>query len=146
MRWTAWNAITIYHLLTHTSGIPNFTGFSDYRPLAPFATTPEALIARFRDKPLDFAPGEKFSYSNSGYVLLGYLIEKITGGSYDPKDRTAGIKGGEKHPFKPGDVVVIPPGTAHWFSKISGHVTYIQVRFPGNVLEKEARRAETGKR
>ena len=45
-------------------------------------TTPEKLVARFRGKPLDFQPGEKWSYSNSGYVLLGYLIEKISGQSY----------------------------------------------------------------
>jgi CubicO group peptidase (beta-lactamase class C family) len=79
----AWDKITIFHLLTHTSGIPNFTGFSDYAKLEPFATTAEKLVARFRDKPLDFEPGEKWSYSNSGYVLLTYLIEKISGGSYE---------------------------------------------------------------
>jgi CubicO group peptidase (beta-lactamase class C family) len=79
----AWDSITIRHVLTHTSGIPNFTGFADYRPTAPFATTPEALVARFRDKPLDFQPGDKFNYSNSGYVLLGYLVEKISGGTYE---------------------------------------------------------------
>ncbi len=79
----AWDQITIYNLLTHTSGIPNFTSFPDYEKLEPFSTTPEQLVARFRDKPLDFPPGEKWSYSNSGYVLLGYLIEKITGGSYE---------------------------------------------------------------
>src|SRR6516164_7420559 len=79
----AWDKITIFHLLTHTSGIPSFTGFPDYRKLEPFATTAAELVARFRDKPLDFQPGEKWSYSNSGYVLLGYLIEKISGESYD---------------------------------------------------------------
>ena len=79
----AWDKITIYNLLTHTSGIPNFTGFPDYAKLEPFPSTPAELVARFRDKPLDFQPGEKWSYSNSGYVLLGYLIEKITGGSYE---------------------------------------------------------------
>lgn len=78
----AWDKITIYNLLTHTSGIPNFTSFPEYRKWEPFATTPAEEVARFRDKPLDFQPGEKWSYSNSGYVLLGYLIEKITGGSY----------------------------------------------------------------
>ena len=79
----AWDKITIYNLLTHTSGIPSFTGFPEYSKWEPFATTAAEEVARFRDKPLDFAPGEKWSYSNSGYVLLGYLIEKITGGSYE---------------------------------------------------------------
>jgi len=78
----AWDKITIFHLLTHTSGIPNFTSFPDYRDTEAAATTPEKLVARFRDKPLDFQPGEKWSYSNSGYVLLGYLIEKVSGKSY----------------------------------------------------------------
>ena len=78
----AWDKITIFHVLTHTSGIPSFTGFPDYKQTEPFETTPEKLVARFRDKPLDFQPGEKWSYSNSGYVLLGYLIEKISGQSY----------------------------------------------------------------
>lgn len=78
----AWDKIGIFHLLTHTSGIPSFTGFPDYSQTEPFPTTPEKLVARFRDKPLDFEPGEKWSYSNSGYVLLGYLIEKIGGKPY----------------------------------------------------------------
>jgi CubicO group peptidase (beta-lactamase class C family) len=79
----AWDKITVFHLLTHTSGIPNFTGFPDYPKLEPFATTAGQLVARFRDKPLEFQPGEKWNYSNSGYVLLTYLIEKITGESYE---------------------------------------------------------------
>ena len=69
------------------------------------------------------------------YYILEGTGEQIMGGSYDPKNRTAGIKGGEKHPFKPGDVLIIPPGTPHWFSRIDGHVTYVEVRFPGNVLD-----------
>ena len=79
----AWDRIAIFHLLTHTSGIPNFTGFPDYKSLEPFPATAEKLVARFRDKPLDFQPGEKMSYSNSGYVLLGYLLEKISGRTYE---------------------------------------------------------------
>jgi CubicO group peptidase (beta-lactamase class C family) len=78
----AWDKITIFNLLTHTSGIPSFTSFSDYHSIEPFPITPEKLVAQFRDKPLDFQPGEKYRYSNSGYVLLGYLIEKISGESY----------------------------------------------------------------
>jgi CubicO group peptidase (beta-lactamase class C family) len=79
----AWDKVTIFHLLTHTSGIPSFTGFPDYAKLEPFPSTPAELVARFRDKPLEFAPGEKWAYNNSGYVLLGYLLEKITGQPYE---------------------------------------------------------------
>jgi CubicO group peptidase (beta-lactamase class C family) len=79
----AWDKVTIFHLLTHTSGIPSFTAFPDYGSLQSLPTFPKELVRRFRDKPLDFEPGEMWSYSNSGYVLLGYLIEKISGESYD---------------------------------------------------------------
>lgn len=78
----AWDKITIFNLLTHTSGIPSFTSFPDYASLEPFPTTPKALVARFKDKPLDFQPGEKWSYSNSGYAVLGYLIETVSGEPY----------------------------------------------------------------
>jgi CubicO group peptidase (beta-lactamase class C family) len=77
-----WDHITFYNLLTHTSGIPKFTEFPDYQSSEATPTTPEQLVARFRDKPLDFQPGEDWRYSNSNYVLLGYLIEKITGQRY----------------------------------------------------------------
>ncbi len=78
----AWDKITIYHLLTHTSGIPNFTSFPDYSRSEAIATTPQQLVDRFKNKPLDFEPGSKWSYSNSGYVLLGYIVEKVSGESY----------------------------------------------------------------
>ena len=78
----AWDKITIFHVLTHTSGIPSFTGFPDYESREAQAMTPEKLVEWFRDKPLEFEPGTKWNYSNSGYVLLGYLIEKISGQSY----------------------------------------------------------------
>jgi CubicO group peptidase (beta-lactamase class C family) len=79
----AWDKITIFNVLTHTAGLPNFTSFPEYAKLQAFPNTPEQIVATFRDKPLDFEPGTKFSYSNSGYVLLGYLIEKISGESYE---------------------------------------------------------------
>ena len=77
-----WDKVTIFNLLTHTSGIPSFTEFPDYNATQAIPTTPEKLVARFRDKPLNFQPGEKWEYSNSGYVLLGYLIEEVSGQSY----------------------------------------------------------------
>ena len=79
----AWDKITIYYVLTHTAGLPDYTNFANYSQLEPFASTAHGLVARFRDLPLDFEPGERYRYSNSGYVLLGYLIEKLTGASYE---------------------------------------------------------------
>jgi CubicO group peptidase (beta-lactamase class C family) len=78
----AWDNITIHHLLSHTSGIPNFTSFPEYESTKTITTTPAQLIARFRDKPLDFPAGDRFSYSNSGYIVLGSLIEKVSGVPY----------------------------------------------------------------
>jgi CubicO group peptidase (beta-lactamase class C family) len=79
----SWDKITIYHLLTHSSGIPNFTSFPDYASKKVLPSPVAKTVERFRDKPLDFEPGEKFQYSNSGYILLGYLIEKLSGQSYE---------------------------------------------------------------
>jgi CubicO group peptidase (beta-lactamase class C family) len=79
----AWDGITIFHLLTHTSGIPNFTSLAGYRSLKLEDTPVAKTIAAVRDKPLDFIPGEKMSYSNSGYLVLGHAIERVTGASYE---------------------------------------------------------------
>ena len=76
--------ITIHHLLTHTSGIPNYTSFPDFfqnKSRNPY--TPTEFVKEFSEMDLDFAPGERFSYSNSGYFLLGVLIEKISGKTYE---------------------------------------------------------------
>src|SRR5262249_21442642 len=70
-------------LLTHTSGIPDFFEGTDYRTMKRNPSTPRQAYERFRNKSLDFQPGEKFFYSNSNYLLLGLLIEEITGDSYE---------------------------------------------------------------
>jgi len=80
---SAWSEVTIHHLLSHTGGVPNFTSFPDYMPKMMLPVTTTEMIARFKDKPLDFKPGEKWSYSNSGYFLLGAIIEKAAGESYE---------------------------------------------------------------
>ncbi|MGH8145826.1 MAG: serine hydrolase [Rhodanobacteraceae bacterium] len=77
-----WQPITIHNLLTHTSGIPNFTNFPSYMKVRDKTLTPTQLLALFKDKPLDFKPGAKFKYSNSGYEVLGYIIEKVSGETY----------------------------------------------------------------
>lgn len=75
--------ITIHHLLTHSSGIPNYTSFPSYRKSMRNATNPSELLERFADSTLKFTPGERFNYSNSGYVLLGHIIEKVTQKPFD---------------------------------------------------------------
>lgn len=80
---TRGKAITVDQLLTHTAGIASFTDLPDYRSrMAVEATVPE-MIERFRDLPLEFAPGDRFRYSDSGYYLLGAVIEKAAGTSYE---------------------------------------------------------------
>jgi CubicO group peptidase (beta-lactamase class C family) len=78
----AWEPVTIRQLLTHTSGIYNFTNASSYPDFKMQHASPAEIIEQFRDLPLDFPPGETWSYSNSGYILLGYIIEDISGQSY----------------------------------------------------------------
>ena len=78
------NKITVEHLLTHTSGIWNYT--RDQKLMSTDVDrphSPEEMMNLFKDKPLDFEPGAKYSYSNSGYMMLGYIIEKVTGKKYE---------------------------------------------------------------
>ena len=78
----AWDGVTVRHLLTHTAGVPNFTDFDDYGASKTLPATIDSLIGRFRDRPLDFQPGEGWSYSNSGYIVLTAIVEKASGKSY----------------------------------------------------------------
>ena len=78
----AWSAITVEHLLAHTSGIPNTVSGPGTVQLDRRRATPADLYARFRDAPLSFVPGSDWNYSNSGYIVLGILIEKLSGLSY----------------------------------------------------------------
>lgn len=76
--------ITIHHLLTHTSGIPNYTAlpnFMSQMSREPYA--PTDFLKKFFELDLEFDPGSKFNYSNSGYFLLGVIIEKVTGLPYE---------------------------------------------------------------
>jgi CubicO group peptidase (beta-lactamase class C family) len=78
-----WQRITIHHLLSHTSGIPSFTDFPDNDDYERRHMTLLATMDRFKNKPLEFKPGEKFNYSDSNYLVLAYVIEKASGQSYE---------------------------------------------------------------
>ncbi|NNE26168.1 MAG: serine hydrolase [Saprospiraceae bacterium] len=76
--------VNTHHLLTHTSGIPNYTAFPDFfSEKSRDPSTPKDFIDNFSEMDLEFEPGSKFSYSNSGYFLLGVLLEESTGKSYE---------------------------------------------------------------
>jgi CubicO group peptidase (beta-lactamase class C family) len=159
----AWDKITIFNLLTHTSGIPNFTSFPEYRDTEAAPTTPEKLVARFRDKPVDFEPGTKGNYSNSGYVLLGYLVEKISGQSYSDfvqqniftplgmKDsgydsnsaiidhRAAGYSRGKDGPVNAGFIhMTIPFSAGALYSTTEDLLRWEQWLFGGKLLKPES--------
>jgi CubicO group peptidase (beta-lactamase class C family) len=77
------NRMTIHHLLTHTSGIPDFAGFPEYwTRIMRLPSSLDETIRLFRDLPLEFTPGEQFRYSNSSYILLTRIIEEVSGESY----------------------------------------------------------------
>ena len=79
----AWKPVTIHHLLTHTSGIPTYTALPEWRKVNMQPKTVDEMVGFFRDLPLQWVPGEKYAYNNSGYFLLGVVIEKITGKKYE---------------------------------------------------------------
>lgn len=78
-----WEKITVADLLGHTSGIPNFTNDKEFGAWRMTAHTHEEELAFFRNKPLDFEPGTKFDYSNSNFEVLGVIIEKVSGKTYE---------------------------------------------------------------
>ncbi|WP_420634917.1 serine hydrolase domain-containing protein [Candidatus Palauibacter sp.] len=81
--------ITLHHLLTHTSGLPSYTdipGFMESSAATPLS--PGEILALTWNEPLSFEPGTDFEYSNSGYVLLGWIAERVSGMSYPEALRT----------------------------------------------------------
>lgn len=76
-----WGGITLYHLLTHTSGIPNWVGMDDFSFHSDYSE--REFLAIFADKPLDFAPGDRFHYSSAAYSLLTVVIEKVSGKRFE---------------------------------------------------------------
>ncbi|MEZ6121218.1 MAG: serine hydrolase [Pirellulaceae bacterium] len=75
--------ITLHHLLTHTSGIQSYTSKPDFMQTVTEPTSEEALIDSFKNDSPEFAPGERYSYCNSGYFLLGHIVGKVSGRSFE---------------------------------------------------------------
>lgn len=76
------DSVTIHMLLNHTSGIRNYTDIPEFWKIAATPMEKDSMVALIKRQPFDFSPGSKWNYSNSGYFLLGYIIEKASGQSY----------------------------------------------------------------
>ncbi|MEX2114555.1 MAG: serine hydrolase domain-containing protein [Pirellulales bacterium] len=79
---TQGHKVTVRHLLNHTSGIKSFTSLPSFHKHARLDMSHDEMLALFKDESFDFEPGAKWGYSNSGYYLLGMIIEKASGKSY----------------------------------------------------------------
>jgi CubicO group peptidase (beta-lactamase class C family) len=75
--------ITVHHLLSNRSGIRDYILMPEYNDIKKQRVTTEQVIALFRDEPLLFEPGTEFGYSNGNWVLVGYMLEQLTGKSYE---------------------------------------------------------------
>ncbi len=103
------NEITIHHLLNHSSGIKSYTNLPEFRTKTRMDMTPEEIIQFFKNLPLEFNPGEKYGYSNSGYLLLGFIIEQLSGMSYgDFIQKNIFDKLGMKHSYYADSYKIIP--------------------------------------
>jgi len=80
----SWKTITIHQLLSHTSGIPSYTDGPEFSQpkMMRIPLKPIEILLLTKDKPLEFQPGEKWKYDNSGYIFLGVIIEKVSGEKY----------------------------------------------------------------
>jgi CubicO group peptidase (beta-lactamase class C family) len=80
-----WDRITLFHLLTHTAGFPGLQSPPTGRqpPVESADGTVAGFVTALMQRPLESQPGERFNYTNSGYLILGHLIQKLTGQSYE---------------------------------------------------------------
>lgn len=84
----SWKSVTVAHLIRHRSGIPDYEdalemGSAKYEAALRQPESAAAMIDWARHRPLDFAPGSKFSYSNTGYLILGMILESVSGKGYE---------------------------------------------------------------
>ena len=129
----AWKDITLLHLLTHTSGIVSITDLPPEQLALTRGGTPAQIVERFRNAPLLFAPGAQVRYSNSGYILLGLVVERASGEPYatllqksifDPLGiRDTGVDNGE-------DVVQSLASGYRLRSGTLVHAEYVDMRIP----------------
>jgi len=105
--------VTVEQLLSHTSGIPDFLGLPDFDWLKP--TNTAQLVALFSEKPLTSRPGTSFEYSNSNFTVLGVILERVTGRSFETHLKTE---------------ILIPAGMHDTFLPSSGKLSQVAKAHP----------------
>lgn len=129
----AWRRITLRHLLTHGSGVTDFTALPRNREWEIAAPTPSQMLAVVGAVPLGFSPGSEFAYSNSNYLLLGWVIERISGRTYREFLRQNIFEPlGLENSGYDSNVAVIPRRAAGYISGARGlrNANYIDMRGP----------------
>jgi CubicO group peptidase (beta-lactamase class C family) len=122
--------ITLHHLLTHTSGIKDFTTMKSLSTISQKEMSPEAMVNFFMHEPVDFSPGEKFAYNNSGYVLLGYIIELVSGDTYENFiQKNIFEKAGMQYSRYASDRKLIPNRAYGYHKKEYGYVNKTIINF-----------------
>lgn len=79
----AWQSVTLKHILCHQSGIPSYTSVAEYWQKTRFDISRQEIVALVSELPLMFSPGEYWSYDNTGYYLLGFMLEKVSSKPYE---------------------------------------------------------------
>ena len=125
--------VTVHHLLSHTGGVPEHTGRPDMGEIMRRAYAPEDFLALFAELPLDFEPGSAFRYSNSGYYLLGVIVERVTGETFAValRDRLLAPLGLRDTGYDPFPEIV--PSLARGYVRTSGgfaNAPYIDTSVP----------------
>ncbi len=130
---TGGRRVTVHHLLAHTSGIQNVTALPSFRERIREDLSPEAVLELFQNQPFRFEPGEDFEYCNSGFLLLGMIIEKVLGKPYsDCIGEHVFAPLGLDHTYYLNDSPIVP-NRASGYVWENGHIRnapYVSLRLP----------------
>ena len=130
---TQGKTITVHQLLNHTSGIKSYTNMASFMTLARTDMTPTELIDKFKNEEMEFDPGTAFNYNNSGYILLGHIIEVVSGESYADFIQTKIFdKVGMEHSYY-GSMPLLIPNRASGYSETENgyrNANYLSLTLP----------------
>ncbi|AIE86447.1 penicillin-binding protein [Fimbriimonas ginsengisoli Gsoil 348] len=132
----AWKAVTVRHLLNHTSGIPDYTDVHPFFEEIALGRTPDELLKPVREAPLMFSPGSKWRYSNSNYYLLGQIVERLGGKPWSEflKERIFRPAGmGATRDNVPTDVVPNRSAGYHWLDENAARLPAFVTGYHGRV-------------